>query len=349
MLHIAEMIVLFMLLALGQSVIHPAPYAARRALGSFLIWCGVFGAVIVVIQSPPAAAWVVRIAICLLVAYAVQWLLGHARDVVCGPRLFETPDASHLALAVHHVSGTSLYDCRRISRAMMRRFGGDLALLGLVLILDDRQADTTDLEALWQAKCEAARKEVASLAVRFNIESDPDRLCPADASVLVQSLCLFERDAVMRALADQPLGTNAARRRFKSALTREGKFHKAAEDVGLIMPVKASHKVGPQRRSPRPLIRLAEVLLPAWRTFRLGFRRRGLALGVSEGLLLFYGLYGMSRAAGRIEPTFFINTSHGIYIAAAAGIHIQAVFALEEFERLAMYLEAHAGRGETAT
>jgi hypothetical protein len=348
MLHIAEMVLLFLLLALCQGAVNPARNMGRRVVVSFGLWTIAFAAIIAAMYSPDISAWIVRIAICALIAYCGRALLGMVFDVFTASRLFEAPDIGHLAVAVEQISGVPETKSRKLCRRLTRTYGGDLALLGLVMMIESGDPVADEFEAHWREKCDAAREETESLAMRYGSHKDEKRIDTADATLLVQAQCLYERRAVLKALSAHPIGTKVGRKKFVERLDKQGDFHVAAEAVGLIMPASGPGSATTDVPGTNIILRLTDVIVPAYAYLRLGFRKRAIILGMSEFFLLTYAAYGACAIltnGQRLGLDFVINAAPGIYLATAVVMHIQAVFALEEFGRLAHYLQLHRTSG----
>lgn len=337
-----ELAVVLLLMAIGHGMVNTAPNVVRRVVTSVVLWWFVFAAGIAVLYFPDLAAWGVRVAVVALAFYFGRWGIAWVLGAVSGPRLFDVPDTVRLASAAHEVSGLPMRECRRFSRRMCRRYDGDIALLGL-LALSENEADVPpDFEVAWDDACGRALETVRESAMRLAGKWGGSRLKAADAAFLAQASCLYERRSLERlvfSVKAKPLGSRAARFRSARRLADEGKPRAAAEGLNL---AAAGHEKDETESAAKDMLDVKTLLCPPLAFAQLGFGWRAMALGISEATLLLYALFGLIT----LYPLgwgFLWNTSWGVFLGVAMLIHVEALFALGDFRRLARHVKGHSG------
>jgi len=339
MRHLLELLSLLILLAVGHAALHVAAGVLGRAVRSFAVWSLYAGGVIAVLASPVLSAALARLGLVALGAYAVRMIVAGLAEGAHGPYLFNAPKAADLALIARRVSGLTLGASRRLCRRTVRRYGGDLSLLGLLACWEGGDERARNLEEAWPQECENERVAIRRMVEAASGSSDSGRLNASDATFLAQALCLYRRRSVERVLstAKRPLlGGRSARARLARVLEREGRARSAAEELGLLVAVPA-HPIGPSPRVRSPGI--LGFLWPAVALKRVGFQARATMLAVVEGLLLLYGFFGLSPL-GRAGVVPVWSSSGLVFVVSAVVIHIEALFALGDFQRLAACLGA---------
>jgi len=339
MRHLLELLSLLMLLAVGHAALHAASGVAVRALRAFVLWSLYAGGVIAVLASPDVATALARLGLVALGAYAVRLIVSGIAESIRGPFLFMTPKAGELAIIVRRLGGLDRRRARSLSRRMVSRYGGDLSLLGLIECWEKESGSLANLEEAWPRECERALAKVREMALVAGKQgtADDGRLYPADASFLAQALCLYEPRSVERALSaagSLPFGRRSTRLEVARTLRRGSRTRSAAEYLGLV--VAAATRAGASARASEGP-GLVALLWPALGLKRLGFPGRAGVLAVVEGLLLIYGIFGLSPL-GRTGGVPVWGSSGLVFAVSAAVVHIEALFALGDFRRLAACL-----------
>jgi len=301
--------------------------APWRALRLFLLWSVYAAAAIAILYSHTAAAWVIRFGLVLLAAYAVRSLIGMVVELFTGPRLIHIPRAGDLAAFVESCGLAPATESHRWARAAVRRFGGDVALLGLVRLLSEKSADSGNAdEAAWIRACESGREDAVALA-RTAGGGSPERAWrTSDAAFLVQAFVLYQQRSVERILKagrGPMLGGRRARARFAAALVKDGAVSETAESLGLVKPKGRADRA---RKSAAPDV--ISLLFPPWILFKMGRTPRAVALAVVEVALVAYGFYGLlpqSRPVG--IPVW--SGAGVVFLASALAIHVHALFSLD--------------------
>ena len=334
MLHAIELLAVLLLMALGQGVLDISPRPARRVVASFLAWALAFAVGIVVLSIPAVAGSAVRLAIVVLAAYMLRWLIGSVVEYFRGPYLLEPLRTGELAAAAEHVSGLPTPVIRRITRRMEREYEGFLCLAALLRLPLGEAVEERAFEQRWREGCEAVRKEAVEMAARFGHPRAEGRFNASAVMFVAQALCVFEPDSVERSLARLPAGALARRSgRAKAVhqLNRSARRNAAAERLGITTP--AAGEEMPARPSP---LTLAAIALPALGIYRIGYKGRAWAFAFAHATLFLYGAAALSMGRG----------AGYVFLGVGLMLHIQALLGLGDFAGLAEE-EAHiAATGE---
>ena len=317
MAHIVELCVLLLLLSVGHGVVDVAPELSRRIVRGFILWMLAMAGAAVVFSIPPLAIWAVRLGLVLVAVYTFQWILGGIVGFVRGPFLFAEPGTRVLAAAAHRASGLPMRECRRLARRMRRAYHGYTTLLGLAELEATEGTDAEAFGCAWSEECERALAGAREVVCRCAGKDEGDRVGAADILFVTQALCRYESKAVHRVLSG-PGGGGSRRARVKAArkLEHVAAHRRTPEWLDGIFPEHAS--------GATPLskgFRLWMLFWPAGGIARAGFSERAIALAVSFSGLLLYGLLAVTLGRG----------AGWVYLAVAALIHIEAVFALSDF------------------
>ena len=328
-----ELFAALLLMAIGQGVVEAAPHTARRVLASLVMWFAAFAAAVVILSFRRAATDAVAVGLALLAGYILWWIgvgiVKHFR----GPGFFEPPKAGELGDLAQPVCSLPVRDCRKIARRLLRRFDGEVALLGL---LAQGGSDEVGAEEFARAWNEATEKELAQ-ATRMTSGGRAESAPSGDAGksdllFVAQALCLYERESVERVLARsaaKPFHGHAARVEAVERLAQSGKERKEARLFGLAAPLKDAREGHAAFGSE---LRAVEVIWPPMGLLRCGFKKRAAALAVCEGVLLAYGALALSLGRG----------SGWVFLGVAVLIHVQTLFAIGDFEWLQLHRAAGA-------
>lgn len=334
--HTLELGVLLLFMVVGHGAVVPAPNILRRTAVSFALWAAAFATIVAVLYSPMLSTWLIRLGAVVLGAYFARTFIGGFLDIIHGPRLFERPESGHLAAIAEHSLQMSRRNAHSAARRLLRRYGPDIALLGLIRMVEAGECPPERQAGAWEGSCQAAMEDARALA-REHTRASHDRVHAPDASFVTQALCLYQRKSVLRALEHYPLGSRLARGRTARYLDDKGAHHDAAEIAGLLMPPAQDTDSGHCGSAG-----IRGILCPPWILWDLGFTRRAVVLGFCEAVLLLYGAYGV-YASGVRDITFLWSTPGGVFVALAILVHVEGVFALRDFARLAYLLEGHKG------
>lgn len=341
MRHVVELGLIVMFMAVGHSVVSTTPRVVLRTARNVALWWLVFGAAVTVLFSPIAATWAVRVGGVLLAAYFARWLIGYVVDAFHGPRLFDVPDAARLAFAVAAISGMGDKTCLRFSWRIRRKYDGDLALLGLIGLEEAGCEDAENFEVAWDAACAGALEKARSMALKYAQKAGHDRLNMADIAFLAQMLCLYDQNMLERGLTAMKrpgLGRRSARARFAKRMMAAGRMRDGAQSLRLVAAVGDGEEDGLKRLQRMPV---KHMLCPALGFAELGFGRRALVISLLELTLVAYALLCFLAvvAEHRLGWNFLWNNSGGVFFAAWILVHVEAMFALGDFDRLARYLK----------
>jgi len=333
-----EFFIVLLLIAIGQGVLEAAPHTARRILVSLAAWVFTFGAAIAILSVRRVATDAVAIGLALLAGY-ILWLIGTSLfKYFRGPIFFEPPKAGELAELAQQVSGLPERDCRKIARRLLRKFDGAVALLGLLSLSGSNERGSEAFEQAWKDASEKALAQAARLAGGDAGPAAAGGVGKSNLLFVVQALCLYERESVERVLARLSAKARqgrAARVEATERLEQSGKERKEARQFGLAAPlknVKDGHTLSGTE------LQVAEILWPPMGLIRCGFKKRAAALAVSHGALLAYGILALSLGRG----TFWdLSGSGWVFLGAAILIHVQALFAIGDFE----WLQARSAGG----
>jgi len=245
-----------------------------------------------------------------------------------GLELVAQPKATELRELAQQVSALPERECRGIARRVARRHDGTMALLGLVTMNASEGITKDAFERAWEETSEKARALAARIAEQRAKTARQGHARPGDVLFVAQALCLYEQESVERVLARLPMTFKGGAGRVEAAaqLARSGRERKEAVRLGLVPP---PDKVEGGRAAARRTsgghagsgIEPVDVLWPPTAMARAGFRERAVALAISHGALVAYGVAAMLCQ----------RDSGWVFLAAALLIHVQALFAIGDF------------------
>jgi len=298
------------LLAVSESMINVSPHPVRRAALSFAAWAGAFALGITLLASAQVAMITAEVAVLVVAAYMFRWFTGSIVDYVRAPQLFETPRKSELKLLAHEMTSAPLKTCADACGQVLRFHDPRMALLGLMALVDRGDARPEDLAEKWQTACAGSRDTVLDLLGRYGGRGSTNAL------FLAQLLCMYETISVEKALSEskspEPVGRRG-RVRLAQRLAKMGRVRHRAEEYGL--PVESRIR---QEKRAEPKTPLRVRAWPAGRLVSLGFRRRGLAFGISHSLMMVYGAGAL--AVGRGSGWVFLGVGTLVYMLALAAM-----------------------------
>jgi hypothetical protein len=339
MLHTIELFSVLLFIAMGEGVLAVGPHAVRRIVISMAGWSLAFAAGITILAIPSLAAVAVRLGLLFLAVCVVRWIVGELVQFLHGAELLAQPRAAELRELAQLVSALPEGECRGIARRIARRHDGVMALLGLVTMNTNEGIARDVFERAWEESSEKARALAGRIAEQRAKNARQDRARARDVLFVAQALCLYEQDSVERVLARLPVGLKGAAGRVEAVrqLARSGKQRKEAARLGLVPPSdnleggRAARRASPGQAGAG--IEPVDVLWPPMGLVRAGFRKRAIALAISHGALVVYG--AVALLCGR--------DSGWVFLAAALLIHVQAVFAIGDFNGLEARAKAQAG------
>ena len=319
MLHVIELAVVLLLLAVGHGAVNVQPNAVRRIVCGYFVWLLAFAIGIFLVSIASLTTWLVRIGIVLIVAYTLRWFVAEVGGFFRGPFLLAVSGTAALAEAARSVSGLPVGECRRMARRISRNHAGSVALLGLAQVGQVQGRNETEFGDAWAEACEAALKSVCNLVRRHSPRHREGRISANDVRFIAQALCLYEPASLERVLGrlpSPPLGGRAARVRAARQLEKFGTRTMVTERLSIEAP--------PGRAAEDTAyggFKMWMVVLPSLGLARSGHPRRATAQAISFGLLLGYAIAAllMDRSSG------------WVFLSVAALIHVEAVFALGDF------------------
>jgi hypothetical protein len=335
---VIELFAVLLLMSIGQGVVAASPHAARRILVSLAAWVAAFAAAIVVLCFRRAATDAVAAGLALVAGYILWWIGAGIIGYFRGPGFFEPPKADELADLAQTASGLPARDCRKAARRILRKFDGEIGLLGLLSQSRAGEAGAEQFERAWDEASEKALAQATRLASGGRAESAPSaRVGRSDLRFVAQALCLYEKESVERVLGRTAASLRrhgrAARVEAAERLAQSGRERREARQFGLAAPLKSAQDGHAAFGSE---LRTVEVLWPPMGLVRCGFRKRAAALAVSHGALLAYGALAVSLGRG----------SGWVFLAAAVLVHVQTLFAIGDFEWLQIHRVAGAETGD---
>ncbi len=333
-----EFFIVLLLIAVGQGVLEAAPHTVRRILLSLAAWIFTFAVAIAILSFRRVATDAVAVGLALLAGY-ILWLIGTSIfKYFCGPGFFEPPRAGELGELAQQAGGLPARDCRKIARRLLRKYDGAVALLGLLSLSGSGESGAEAFERAWNEASEKALAQATRLA-SGRAESAPSGGVGKSTLLFVaQALCLYERESVERVLARLQAKARqgrAARVEAAERLEQSGKERKEARQFGLAAPLKNARD---GHAFSGTELQVAEIIWPPMGLIRCGFKKRAAALAVSHGALLAYGILALSLGRGAFWD---LSGSGWVFLGAAVLIHVQALFAISDFE----WLQAHSGAG----
>ena len=343
MLHPIELFSVLLFIAMGEGVLIVAPHTVRRIAVSMAGWVLAFAAGITVLAIPSLAAVAVRVGLLFLAICVVRWIIGEVMQFLHGPELLAQPKAAELRELAQRVSGLPERECRAIARRTVRHHDGTMALLGL-MTMDAKEGVAKDaFERAWDEASEKARAAAVRLAEQGAKTARQRRAKASDVLFVAQALCLYEQDSVERVLARLPATFKGRTGRVEAAgqLERSGRDRKDAVRLGLVAPQgsAAGGRTAARRTSGEqegPGMKPLDVLWPPAGLARAGFPKRAVALAISHGALVAYGAIAvLSR-----------RDCGWVFLAAGLLVHVQALFAIGDFNWLAARVKPSAGAGD---
>jgi hypothetical protein len=331
MFHAIELFAVLLLIAIAEGALEVSPHVTRHILVSLAAWVLAFAAGVAILSLRRVATDAVGIGLALLAGYILWWIGAGIVQYFRGPGFFEPPKADELGDLAQQVSGLPARDCRKIARRLLRKGDGAVALLGLLSLSGSGERGAEEFEGAWSEAAEKARAQAARLA-GGRAESAPSGGSRRSSRLFVaQALCLYEKESVERVftrLAAKALRGRAARVEATEQLAQSGKERKEARQLGLAASLK---NVQDSRAPSGSEFQAAEVVWPPMGLIRCGFRKRAAALAVSHGALLAYGALALSLG----------RDSGWVFLGAAVLIHVQALFAIGDFE----WQQVHSATG----
>jgi len=268
--------------------------------------------------------------------YILWWIGAGIVGYFRGPGFFESPKADELADLSQAVCGLAARDRRKAASRLLRRFDGEVALMGLLSCSSSGEIGAEEFERLWNEASENAWSQATRLAGGSRAESGPpSQVRKSDLRFIAQALCLYEKESVERVLGRSGIVFHgrAARAEAVKQLGQSGRERKEARTFGLSAPLKSAADGHAASGSE---IRPVEYLWPPLGLARCGFRERATVLSVTHGILLGYGALAVSLGRG----------SGWVFLATAVLVHIQTLFAIGDFEWLQIHRASGAETGK---